>query len=128
MTQNKKFLTGCAVLLILAAVGILIGFHVGVWELSAAAQGIWGLAAILPAVLWVFFGGINALNVLLYLLGMDFILWKAGFYGTAPAWIFAAAAAVVLAVPYILLKMRKNKAEQPTKEAALESESTQTER
>lgn len=72
----KKFYISLVSVLMLAVAVLFIGDAASWWSISARAEGLLGLLAIVPAVLWIFFKGVNIINIGLYLGGIDYILIK----------------------------------------------------
>ncbi|MFT3951533.1 MAG: hypothetical protein QM689_06230 [Oscillospiraceae bacterium] len=107
--MKRGFIACCAGILTILAAGAVIGVCNGWWDFSLEVKGILGLAAVLPAVLWTFFGGLGACNLLLYLLGTDYILWQNGFYSGAAALVAAFCAVAVLVTVFVLGISRRRK-------------------
>lgn len=72
----KKFYISLAAVIAAAFAVIFIGSALELWSVSAQAEGLLGLLAIVPAAVWIFFKGVNLVNVGIYLAGIDYILVK----------------------------------------------------
>ncbi len=104
----KKFYISLAAVIVAAFAVIMIGSALELWSISAQAEGLLGLAAIVPAALWIFFKGLNLVNVGIYLAGIDYILIKKFLsLGTSVALIVCEA---VLLVVWIIVSNSKKAA------------------
>lgn len=72
----KKFYCAAAAIIAAAVMILLLGSNAGLWEITTGSGGLLGLVAVLPAVIWIFFKGLNLINAGLYLGGVDYILIK----------------------------------------------------
>lgn len=72
----EKFMWSIAGILFAGILILFVGSDSSWWEVSSQAEGLLGLIAIVPAVLWIFFKGVNIINCGMYLGGIDYILIK----------------------------------------------------
>lgn len=120
----KKFYISLTAIILAVIAIVAIGAETEIFRLSSEAEGILGLLVIIPAVLWIFFKGVNFVNAGLYLGGMDYILIKK-FLDLEGSVILIAVEAVIMCLVILLVGARKNKqlAEEESKEAAETEES-----
>ncbi len=116
----KKFYISLAAVIAAAFAVIFIGSALEWWSVSSQAEGLLGLLAIVPAAVWIFFKGLNLVNVGIYLAGIDYILVKKFLsLGMSVALIVCEA---VLLIVWIIVKNSKQAAEK-----AENNENTETE-
>lgn len=72
----EKFMWSVAGILFAGILVLVMGSDSGWWEVSSNAEGLVGLVAIVPAVIWIFFKGVNIINCGMYIGGIDYILIK----------------------------------------------------
>lgn len=102
----------CCILLALIAVsaGLLaVGNALDWWSVASEPGRLPALVLIVPAVLWIFFKGINFVNFGLYLAGFDYAVIS-GFLDFTQSVVLIAAEAVVLVLWIAFSTAKKNKA------------------
>lgn len=104
----KKFYISLVSVLMLALAVLLIGDAANWWSVSSRAEGLLGLLAIVPAVLWIFFKGVNIINIGLYLGGIDYILIKKFLsLGRSVALIIIEAVVIIAVLCFVCSKKNK---------------------
>ena len=120
----KKFYISLAAVIAAAFAVILIGSGLELWSVSAQAEGLLALVAIVPAAVWIFFKGVNLVNVGIYLAGIDYILVKKFLSpGISVALIVCEAALLIV---WIIVKNSKRAAAAEKAENAENNENTET--
>lgn len=104
----EKFLWSIAAILFAGIIILVCGSDWGLWEISSKAEGLVGLIAIVPAVVWIFFKGLNIINCGIYLGGIDYILIKK-FLSLGQSVALVVIEAVLIVAVLLVLNIRKNK-------------------
>ncbi len=104
----KKFYISLISILLLAVAVLIIGDVASLWDVSSRAEGVLGLLVILPAVIWIFFKGVNIINIGLYLGGLDYIIIKK-FLGLSGSVVLIIVEAVLIIVALMIICAFKNK-------------------
>lgn len=104
----KKFYISLISILLLAVAVLIIGDVASLWDVSSRAEGVLGLLVILPAVIWIFFKGVNIINIGLYLGGLDYIIIKK-FLGLSGSVVLIIVEAVLIIVALMIICALKNK-------------------
>lgn len=113
----KKYYCALAAIIVAAVVILIVGSNAGIWEISSGSQGLLGLIAILPAVIWIFFKGLNLINAGLYIGGIDYILIKK-FLSLPASVVLIIIEAVAIIVCIMIGYAKKNKELEAAEEAA----------
>lgn len=84
---------------IMAVLGLtMIGYAVGLWDFGFEISSLVGLAAVIPAVVWIFFKGINYVNSSIYFAGIGYIMFKNLFDGFSGRFVVLCLLLVLLAI------------------------------
>lgn len=124
ISDMKKYYCAIAVIAAAAIAILFAGSAAGIWEISKSEQGLLGLIAILPAVIWIFFKGANLVNIGMYFGGLDYILMKKFLSMNASVVLIVAEAAVII-VCIMITTIKKNK-ELEAEEKAAQSKAEET--
>ncbi len=104
----KKFYIALTAIFLAVIAIVAIGAQTEIFRLSSEAEGLLGLIVIIPAVLWIFFKGLNFVNAGLYLGGMDYILIKK-FLDLKGSVVLIVLEAVVMSLVILFVGAKKNK-------------------
>ena len=113
----KKFYISLVVVVAAAIAVLLLGDAFELWQISSNADGLLGLAAIVPAAVWIFFKGLNPINTGLYIGGIDYILFKKFLTSFGARAALLIAEAVLIVVWIIIIYLKKSKELENTQEA-----------
>lgn len=104
----EKFLWSVAAILFAGILILVWGSDSSFWEVSTKAEGLVGLIAIVPAVVWIFFKGVNIINCGMYIGGIDYILIKKFLsLGQSVALIIVEAVVIIAVLCFMCAKKNK---------------------
>ena len=105
--MNYKKTVYMLIFLIIVLAVMLVGRLAGLWQFGINPWSLIGLAAVVPALVWIFTKGINFVNSPVYFAGLAFIIYK-NFFNSF-AWGFVIVCGVLALAALILpLTSRKN--------------------